>query len=162
MSRDGTFGSHQAILEAEFQKRTGKKLVVLDTLASALKFAGTASPLIEKEEHKFVDYDDLDGETSWDAGSARALEGAYGAVEVDYQAGLLRVPSDGDHHHGPREIASLEEFDEWITEVAFAGYEASAPRDSGEWVFEFDESRWIDEAQLHFEDELTKLGWLGT
>ena len=161
VSRDGTFKAHEAFLRDEYAKRTGKNLLgVVKALTPALNRVGVGSTLIEEAEHKLPGIEDDYFETPWDADSRQSLEAAYEGVEFDFEKGEMYVPDDDERGGGTRTISSLAEFDEWAAECAFSGYNNSAPRDSGEWAFEFDDSEWIDAAQSHFDEELKKLGWI--
>jgi hypothetical protein len=160
VSRDRTFTAHEAFLRDEYAKRTGKKLLeVSNVLTKALKLVGVGSELVEKEEHDLPGVDDDAFGSPWDEDSIAALASGQVSAKFDFEKGEMYVPDDTDHGEGMRTISSLEEFDEWASETAFSGYNNSAPRDSGEWVFPFDESHWIDVARDMFEEELEKLGW---
>jgi hypothetical protein len=160
VSRDSTFTAHEAFLRSEYAKRTGKKLLhVFKVLAPALKLVGAASELIEKQEHELPGLEDDDFESPWDSDARQSLDAAYEGVVFDFEKGEMYVPGDEEQGGGMRTICSLAEFDEWASERAFLGYNNSAPRDSGEWVDEFDDYQWIEEAQLHFQEELQRLGW---
>nr|WP_255424878.1 PIN domain-containing protein [Corallococcus sp. CA053C] len=160
VSRDGTFTAHEAFLRDEYAKRTGKKLLgVVKTLALALELIGAGSELIEEEEYELPGIEDDDFESSWDTDARQSLEAAYEGVEFDFEKHEMYVAGDSDNDFGMRTICSLDEFNEWASEQAFSGYNSSAPRDSGEWAVEFDDWKWIENAQLYFEEELQKLGW---
>lgn len=161
VSRDRTYTAHEAFLRDEYAKRTGKKLLdVSMVLTNALKRVGVGSELVEKEEHELPGVDDEAFEAPWDEDSIAALATGHASAEFDFEKGEMNVPDDNDHGDGMRTISSLKEFDEWGSATAFSGYSNSAPRDSGDWVFEFDESHWIAVARDMFEVELEKLGWL--
>jgi hypothetical protein len=56
-------------------------------------------------------------------------------------------------------VTSLDELLDHLREEAFQGYNQSAPRDDGEWVFPLPDDDLVNELLEPYSPQLTQLGW---
>lgn len=76
----------------------------------------------------------------WMSGPANAIEAAIETLEWDYEEKVVRAPPDSDDHMPDRvnEFSNLEDLVSYLNDIGWEPYNASAPREDGEWVFEYD------------------------
>lgn len=95
----------------------------------------------------------------WDADAKAAVRAALREAVWDYEEKVVQVPTvDQRGDSSSMEVKSFDELYAYAYETAFQGYNQTAPRDDGEWVFEFDEDI-VDDALAEQEEHLVKIGW---
>lgn len=142
-------------------RRQRWSVVSRDSLTFFAKYGVDLGPFVQK--HKILTEEDLDEEheSSWVEGPRTAIRAALENLEWDFEQKIVRAPSSGAHEHGPSasEFTSVEDLINYLNEIGFEPYNESAPRDDGEWVFEYDDSAAEEILSAECSEQLVKIGW---
>lgn len=98
-----------------------------------------------------IDMDE--GEMMWDRESREAVESALENADWDEETKTITL-FDPDEDRVRHTVASREELERRLCEVAATAFYAYAPRDSGEFVFECDEDGVVSNALSSYEERL--------
>lgn len=104
-----------------------------------------------------------DAEVEWLDGPEKAVKAALEDLVWDLERRVVRAPNplDDDHHQDGSmlEFKSKSDLLDYLSEIGFEPYNASAPRNDGEWVFVYDDEMAEELLDDRWGDQLTEIGW---
>jgi hypothetical protein len=103
---------------------------------------------------------EIEEDSLWDADAKSAVRAVLGAAEWDVSEKVVYLPDvDVRGDRAMTAVTSLDELLDHLREEAFQGYNQSAPRDDGEWVFPLPDDDLVNELLEPYLPQLTQLGW---
>jgi len=88
---------------------------------------------------KLDEDDDENQEMAWETDAREALEHFIATGKIDREAKVVHFSDENDPNGMPFHVDSLSALGSVLYEIGATGWGNSAPRDSGEWVFDWND-----------------------
>lgn len=108
-----------------------------------------------------TEHEDEPEDTIWDDDAKASVRHALEEADWDFAAKTVTLPdTDVRGRASSIEFDKYDDFHRHLVELAFDGYNQTAPREDGDWVFPFEGDDLVEQVlEDGYSDKLVSMGW---